>query len=441
MNLPKVLILGGGFAGIECAKVFKNQPVEVLLIDRQNHHLFQPLLYQVASAGLAAPEIAHPIRSIFFKQDNVTVLMDEVTTIDLKERKVVTREREERYDYLVIALGVKTGYFGHTEWEQHARGLKSLDDATAIRRDVLHAFEKAEACDDPAARARLMTVAVIGGGPTGVELAGAFAELARHVLKRDFKNINTSEARIHLIEAQDRLLTMYDPALSDYTKRTLESLGVTVHLGGAVADLREGQIVLHEHTIEAATIVWAAGVEAPPISRTLCVETDRAGRLVVETDLSLPGHPEVFVAGDLASCVDQAGKRVPGLSPAAMQMGRHAAKVILEEIGGKRPASYDVRLQFRYFDKGSMATIGRSHAVAESMGMKFDGFIAWLMWLFIHLFFLVGFRNRLAVLMQWFYAYVRYRHGARIIMGLPSKPADPGPPQTKPPLAATEARD
>lgn len=422
MNLPKVLILGGGFAGIECAKAFKNQPVEVLLIDRQNHHLFQPLLYQVASAGLAAPEIAHPIRSIFFNQENVTVLMDEVVAIDLKERKVVTRGRGERYDYLVIAMGVKTGYFGHAEWEPHARGLKSLDDATAIRRDVLLAFEKAEACDDPAERARLMTVAVIGGGPTGVELAGAFAELARHVLKRDFKNINTGEARIHLIEAQDRLLTMYDPALSDYTKRTLEGMGVTVRLDTAVADLTEGRVVLEDGVIEAANIVWAAGVEAPAITRTLGVETDRAGRLVVETDLSLPGHPEVFVAGDLASCVDQAGKRVPGLCPAAMQMGRHAARVILEEIEGKRPESYDVRPQFRYFDKGSMATIGRSHAVAESQGMKFDGFIAWLMWLFIHLLFLVGFRNRIAVLMQWFYAYVRYRRGARIITGLPSRP-------------------
>ena len=421
MNRKKVLILGGGFAGIECAKTFKNEPVDVLLIDRQNHHLFQPLLYQVASAGLAAPEIAHPIRSIFFRQDNVTVLMDEVTAIDLENRKVLTPDREESYDYLVLALGVKTGYFGHREWERQARGLKSLEDATSIRRDVLFAFEKAEACDDPAERERLMTVVVIGGGPTGVELAGAFAELARHVLRRDFKNINTGEARIHLIEGQDRLLSMYDPALSDYTRTTLEAMGVTIHLGTTVADLREGEVVLDGGILPAANIVWAAGVEAPAITRTLGVETDRAGRLLVDTDLSLPGHPEVFVAGDLASCVDQAGKRVPGLCPAAMQMGRHAARVILEEVKGRRSRDYDVRPQFRYFDKGSMATIGRSHAVAESMGMKFDGFIAWLMWLFIHLLFLVGFRNRIAVLMQWFYAYVRYRRGARIITGLPAR--------------------
>lgn len=422
MKTPRVLILGGGFAGIECAKAFKNKPVEVLLIDRQNHHLFQPLLYQVASAGLAAPEIAHPIRSIFFKQDNVDVLMDEVVRIDLAKRVVVTRGREEPYDYLVMAMGVKTGYFGRGEWERHARGLKSLDDATAIRREVLHAFEKAEACPDPVERERLMTVVVIGGGPTGVELAGAFAELARHVLKRDFKNIDTDEAKIHLIEAQDRLLTMYDGSLSDYTKRTLEDLGVIVRLDSPVSELREGEVVLMDETIRAANIVWAAGVEAPAIARALGVETDRAGRLVVETDLSLPGHPEVFVAGDLASCVDQAGVRVPGLCPAAMQMGRHAAKVILEEVGGKRSKRYDVRPQFRYFDKGSMATIGRSHAVAESRGMKFDGFVAWLMWLFIHLLFLVGFRNRVAVLMQWLYAYVRYRRGARIITGLPIPP-------------------
>lgn len=421
---PRILIIGGGFAGLECAKAFKNQPVDVLLIDRQNHHLFQPLLYQVASAGLAAPEIAHPIRSVFRKQKNVVVLMEEVTGVDLAGKRVLLRGGEEAYDYLVLAMGVKTGYFGHHDWEQHARGLKSLEDATAMRRDVLHAFEKAEACPDPIEREKLMSIVVIGGGPTGVELAGAFAELARHVLRLDFRNINTGEARIFLVEAQDRLLTMYDPALSDYTKRTLEGMGVTVRCGEKVVELKEGEVVLETETLRAANIVWAAGVEAPPLARTLGVETDRAGRIVVETDLSIPGHPEVFVAGDLASCVDQAGVRVPGLSPAAMQMGRHAAKVILGEIAGKRPASYPVRPQFRYFDKGTMATIGRSHAVAESMGMKFTGFVAWLMWLFIHLLFLVGFRNRLAVLMQWFYAYVRYRRGARIIMGF--GPRGPG---------------
>lgn len=418
MTNPKVVILGGGFAGIECAKAFHRKDVDVLLIDRQNHHLFQPLLYQVASAGLAAPEIAHPIRSIFYRQDNVRVLMDEVTGIHPGNRLVETVGEKISYDYLVIAMGVKTGYFGNEHWKPFARGLKSLDDATAMRRDLLLAFEKAEACTDPVERERLMTIAVIGGGPTGVELAGAFAELARHVLQRDFRHINTSEAKIHLIEAAPRLLTMYDEDLSEYTKRSLEEMGVTVRLSSPVKDLRSGEIELEGETIRAANIIWAAGVEAPVVTRDLGVGLDRAGRIIVETDLSLADYPEVFVAGDLAHCVDQAGKVVPGVCPAAMQMGKHVAAVILDEVGGKTSKTYPVRRQFRYFDKGNMATIGRSRAVAESMGMKFDGFTAWLMWLLIHLLFLVGFRNRLAVLMQWFYAYVRYRRGARIITGL-----------------------
>lgn len=418
MKTPKVVILGGGFAGIECAKAFKNKPVEVILIDRQNHHLFQPLLYQVASAGLAAPEIAHPIRSIFNNQDNVTVLMDEVASLELKDKKVVTRRDEIDYDYLVIALGVKTGYFGNHAWEEHGRGLKTLDDATAIRRDILYAFERAEACSDPVEREKWMTIGVIGGGPTGVELAGAFAELDRHVLQRDFKHINTDEARIYLIEAAPRLLTMYDEDLSEYTRGALEKMGVTVKTNCPVKDLKDEEIVLEDETIHAANIVWAAGVETSKLTDIPGVEIDRGGRIMVETDLSLKEYPEVFATGDIAHCIDQAGKRVPGLCPAAMQMGKHAAKVIIDEIEGKNSRNYPVRRQFRYFDKGSMATIGRSSAVAESKGLKFEGFIAWLMWLFIHLMFLVGFRNRLAVLMQWFYAYVRYRRGARIITGL-----------------------
>lgn len=418
MIKPKVVILGGGFAGIECAKQFRNHDVEVLLIDRQNHHLFQPLLYQVASAGLAAPEIAHPIRSIFRNQKNVGVIMDEVRGIDFKKREVHTAGTSYSYDFLVIGLGVQTGYFGHDDWEEHARGLKSLDDATSLRRDVLLAFEKAETSSDPAERARLMNVVVIGGGPTGVELAGAFAELARHVLQRDFRRIDTNKATIQLIEAGPRLLTMYDEDLSAYTKDSLEAMGVAVRLNTMVKELREGEVVLADETISAGTIVWAAGVEAPSLTKQLGVALDPAGRIIVETDLSIPGHREVFVAGDLAHCIDQAGRRVPGLCPAAIQMGQHAAKVILGEIAGRYPRNYPVRPQFRYFDKGNMATIGRSRAVAESQGLKFRGFIAWLMWLFIHLLFLVGFRNRFAVLAQWFYAYVRYRRGARIITGL-----------------------
>ena len=427
MNPPRIVILGGGFAGIECAKEFRNKDVEVILVDRQNHHLFQPLLYQVASAGLAAPEIAHPIRSIFRDQDNVTVLMDEVTGVDLSGKTVFLGDERLSYDYLVLGLGVKTGYFGNDDWKRHARGLKSLDDATAIRRDILLAFEHDEASDDEAEREKLMSIVVVGGGPTGVELAGAFAELARHVLQKDFRHIDTDKARIFLVEAAPRLLTMYDEDLSEYTRESLEKMGVTVLLDSPVKSLEEHRVELEGKTIEAENIVWAAGVEAPAITRNLGIETDKGGRIVVDTDLSVPGHPEVFVAGDLAHCIDQAGKRVPGLCPSATQMGKHAAKVILDELAGKPGRDYPVRRQFRYFDKGSMATIGRSRAVAESMGMKFDGFIAWLMWLFIHLLFLVGFRNRIAVLIQWFYAYVRYRRGARIITGLQWREGSPEP--------------
>ncbi len=272
-----------------------------------------------------------------------------------------------------------------------------------------------------------MSIVVVGGGPTGVELAGAFAELARHVLQKDFRHIDTDKARIFLVEAAPRLLTMYDEDLSEYTRESLEKMGVTVLLDSPVKSLEEHRVELEGKTIEAENIVWAAGVEAPAITRNLGIETDKGGRIVVDTDLSVPGHPEVFVAGDLAHCIDQAGKRVPGLCPSATQMGKHAAKVILDELAGKPGRDYPVRRQFRYFDKGSMATIGRSRAVAESMGMKFDGFIAWLMWLFIHLLFLVGFRNRIAVLIQWFYAYVRYRRGARIITGLQWREGSPEP--------------
>lgn len=423
MDRPRIVILGGGFAGIECAKEFRKKDVEVVIVDRQNHHLFQPLLYQVASAGLAAPEIAHPIRSIFANQENVTVRMAEITGVDL-ERKVVHLDGEEElsYDYVVLAMGVKTGFFGNDQWAEHARGLKTLDDATAIRRDVLYAFEQAESCDDPEERERLMAIGIVGGGPTGVEMAGAFAELARHVLTRDFRHIDTDKAKIYLIEALPRVLHMYDEELSEYTRRSLEEMGVTVIVDSPVKDLQPGKIVLEDRTIEAANIVWSAGVQASKMTADLGVEVDKGGRIHVETDLSIPNHPEAFVAGDLAHCVDQTGCRVPGLCPSAMQMGKHAAKVIIEEIEGKVSDSYPVRRQFRYFDKGSMATIGRSRAVAEAMGMKLDGLVAWLMWLFVHLLFLVGFRNRIAVLMQWFYAYVRYRRGARIITGLEGLP-------------------
>ncbi len=424
MSLPRILIIGAGFAGIECAKTFRDEEVEVLLIDRQNHHLFQPLLYQVASSGLAAPEIAHPVRSIFHNQENVRVFMEEVTSIDLAERCVVTNESRISYDFLVLATGVKTGYFGHPEWAKYSHALKSLDDAITIRREVLLACEKAEISDDPEEQERLLSIVIVGGGPTGVELAGAFAELVRDVIRRDFKRIDTSKAKIYLVEGQNRLLTMYDPTLSDYARQTLEEMGVIIRLSTRVTDLHEGEVILGDGSLRAANIIWAAGVEAPAFIRTLGVDADRAGRLKVSPDLSLPAHPEVFAVGDIANCVDANEKPVPGLAPAAMQMGRHAAKVILYQIAldeGDEKNLPAERPAFRYWDRGSMATIGRSHAIAEIREKKFDGVFAWLTWLFVHLLFLIGFRNRVAVLLQWFYAYLRNRRGARIITGVRRK--------------------
>lgn len=418
--MKHIIVLGAGFGGLECTKkLCESNDVRVTLIDRQNHHLFQPLLYQVASAGLAATEIAHPIRSVFSEAPNVNVLMEEVTTIDIENKRVTTNRSELDYDYLVIGLGVKTGYFGNDHWAEHTIGLKTIDDAKKIRRQFLIALERAEACEDEVLREKLMNIAIVGGGPTGVELAGAFAELAKRVVRRDFHRIDTADTKIHLIEALPRLLTMYDEDLSEYTRKILEEKGVTVHLNSPVKELHEHQLVFEDHTIDAATIIWAAGVEAPAITRTLGTETDRGGRLMVQKDLSLPGHREVFAIGDIAHCIDIAEVRVPGLSPAAMQMGRHVAKVILKEMKGEATSgSYPVRPGFKYFDKGSMATIGRSAAVASAGKLKFTGFIAWIMWLVVHLAFLIGFRNRIAVLLQWFYSYLRYRRGARIITGV-----------------------
>ncbi len=415
-----IVMLGAGFAGLEFCKAMKDVPVRVTLIDRQNYHLFQPLLYQVATAGLAAPEIARAVRAIFTEYPNVTTLMDEVTSVDLRSREVHCKEHTLTYDYLVIGLGVKTGYFGHDEWAKDAPGLKTLDDAMAIRRNVLLAFERAEMCEDPEEKRRLMNIVVVGGGPTGVEMAGSFAELSRRVLKKDFRRTDTAEAHIYLVEAAPRLLGMFDEKLSEYTRRHLEKMGVTVKLNSPVKRVEDDVVEFGDETVRAANVIWAAGIKAPELTSKLGVETDRAGRIKVNQDLSIPGHPEVFVAGDIAACIDAKGRNVPGLCPAAMQMGRHAAKVIANEVEREillQPQPKE-REAFSYFDKGSMATIGRSAAVASSMGLKFTGFIAWLMWLFVHLMFLVGFRNKLAVLLQWFYAYIHYQRGARIITGL-----------------------
>jgi len=416
---PHIVVLGAGFAGLTFAQRFPDKLARITVVDRTNHHLFQPLLYQVATAGLAVPDIAQPVRAILSKKRDVNVLMDEVTGFDLATRSVKLRRGELTYDHLVIALGGRTSYFGHPEWEQFAPGLKSIDDAIRIRRNVLYAFEQAEMTDDPAERQRLMTIVVIGGGPTGVELAGTFAELQRNVLKKDFRRLNLRMARVILIEGSPRILNAYPPALSDKAQAQLESLGVTVWPGLHVKDIRAGEVVLPNETLHAENIIWAAGVAASPLGAQLGAETDRAGRVKVLPDLSLPGHPEVRVLGDMIALTDPKGQVVPGVSPAAMQMGTYVAKSIAREIRTGRVLEPNQRPPFTYFDKGTMATIGRSRAVAKIGRFEFSGFLAWQAWLFIHLVFLVGFRNKISVLLSWTYSYLTFKRGARVIYGFP----------------------
>lgn len=424
----QVVVLGAGFGGLEFCKKFHYPDAQITLVDRTNHHLFQPLLYQVATAGLSAVDIAQPIRSILSNYNNVTVLLDDVLDFKLAEKKVVLEGQTLDYDYLVLALGGCTSYFGHPEWEQFAPGLKTLEDAVRIRSRVLLAFEKAETEARVEEHDRLMTVVVVGGGPTGVEMAGAIAELARHVLKADFRRINPAQARVILIEGAGRVLSNMSPEMSASAKRQLESLGVEVRLNLKVRNISDGRVDLDDgETLHAANIIWAAGVAATPLTKKLGVELDRAGRVKVKPDLSVPGHPEVFAVGDMALVLEANGKPVPGVSPAAMQMAAHVAKIIENDLsfpgGVARP-------DFKYWDKGTMATIGRSAAVAQVGRFEFSGFIAWMAWLVVHLVFLVGFRNKIAVLFQWFYSYITYKRGARIITkGIEHQPAEfqPGP--------------
>lgn len=412
---PRVIIIGGGFGGLTAARALGRAAVEVVLIDRSNHHLFQPLLYQVAMAGLSAPEIATPIRSILRRQENTTVLLGEVTGIDLAARNVTVSGEKTRvfaYDYLIIAAGARTHYFGHDEWKKYALGLKDVDEAVEIRRQVLVAFEAAEFELDPERRRELLTFAIIGGGPTGVELAGALSELARHVLARDFKRIDPSSTRVLLLEAGTRVLPAMDETLS---QRALEDLrfrlGVEVRLRARVTGIDAQGIHLGDETIRASTIIWAAGVRAAPLAEKLGVELDRGGRIIVKEDCSIPGHPEAFAIGDIALFLDASGHALPGVSPVAMQQARFVAEVIQRSLEGQP------RRAFEYFDKGSMATIGRSRAVAQVGRLRLDGFIAWLAWLAVHIWYLIGFRNRVIVMLEWFWAYVLYRRGARLITG------------------------
>ncbi len=422
-NDTHIVVLGAGFGGLEFCERFHWPDTRVTLVDRTNHHLFQPLLYQVATAGLSAPDIAQPIRSILRDQSSVTVLLDSVVDFKLAQKQVILADSTLTYDYLVLALGGCTCYFGHPEWEQFAPGLKSLEDALRIRSQVLLAFEHAETEPAPDKHDRLMTIVVVGGGPTGVELAGAFAELARHVLKADFRRIDASQARVILIEAGPRILAGFPPDLSARGRQQLEALGVEVRTDTKVKNIGDGRVDLENgETIWAANILWAAGVSATPLTKKLGVELDRAGRVKVNPDLSVPGHPEVFAVGDMALVLEADGTPVPGVSPAAMQMAKHVARVIEDELAN---SGHTARPPFKYWDKGTMATIGRSAAVAKIGHFEFSGLLAWLAWLVIHLIFLVGFRNKVAVLFQWFYSYITYKRGARIIVNAAdSAPAD-----------------
>ncbi len=415
---PRVLVLGSGFGGLTFCQALACSKAEITLVDRQNHHLFQPLLYQVATAGLSAPDIAQPIRSILRRQHNLTVRLGDVTGFDLARREVQLEGAVLSYDYLVLALGSVVSFFGRSEWAQFAHGLKSLDDALRIRRQVLLAFERAENGAAAAEREHLTTIVVIGGGPAGVELAGAFAELARRVLPREFRRIDPSQARIILLEAGPRVLPQFSPRLSAKAAAQLARLGVEVRTDSKVENLREGLVELSDgQRIQSSNIIWAAGVGANPLTRKLGVELDRSGRVRVNPDLSLPGHPEVFAIGDLAFVQDAHGRPVPGVSPTAMQMARHVARIVRCEACGKavQPAG---RPAFRYWNKGIMATIGRSAAVAQVGPLRFSGWVAWFAWLAIHLLFLIGFRNKAAVLLQWTYSYFTYKLGSRIVTGL-----------------------
>jgi len=414
---PQILVLGAGFGGLTFCQHFRHPSAQITIVDRTNHHLFQPLLYQVAAAGLSAPDIAQPVRSIL-RRRNIVVLLDNVVDFDLANKRVLLEMTTQTYDYLVLGLGGRTSYFGHPEWEQFAPGLKTLDDALRIRRRVLLAFEKAETTTDAATRERLMTIVIVGGGPTGVELAGSFAELARTVLKCEFRHIDPGRARIILIEASPVVLSHLPQDLAESATRQLKKLGVQVRTSTRVKAIRNSELKLDNgEVIQAENILWAAGVSASPLTKRLGVELDKAGRAKVNPDLSLPGHPEVFAIGDMAFVLQENGKPVPGVSPAAMQMGRHVARIIDVEL--TLGAARAPRPEFKYRDKGTMATIGRSAAVAMIGKLKMSGWFAWLAWLFVHLIFLIGFRNKLFVLMQWTYSYFMYKRSARIITYLP----------------------
>src|SRR5947199_2818418 len=406
---PHVIIIGAGFGGLQAAKKLGRKNVRITVIDRTNYHLFQPLLYQVATAALSPADIAAPVRAILSNCKNVEVILAEVQSVDVEAKKVRTQDQIFDYDYLILATGARHSYFGHKEWEKLAPGLKSLEDAVELRRRILLAFEFAEKTTDETARKAAMNFVIIGGGPTGVEMAGAIAEISRYTLAKDFRHIDPSQARVILIEGGPRLLGPYPEDLSESARKQLIKLGVQVYTNVRVTNITEEGVQMDGEFIPCRVKIWAAGNNASFVGKTVSAPVDRIGRIVVNEDLTIAGHPEVQVIGDLANFSHQTGEPLPGVSPVAMQQGRHAARNILRMIRGDKPRP------FRYFDKGSMATIGRNKAVADLKFFHLSGFPAWLAWLFVHIIFLVGFRNRLLVLIQWAWAYLTFDKGARLI--------------------------
>jgi NADH dehydrogenase len=409
---PRVVIVGAGFGGLSAAKALAGRPFDVTVIDQHNYHLFQPLLYQVATAGLSPSDIAAPIRHVLNSQANANVMLGKVTGVDVAAREVLAEGRRIPYDHLILATGAQHAYFGHGEWAAFAPGLKTIDDATYIRRRILLAFEKAETEPDPHERARLLNFVVVGGGPTGVETAGAIAELANRALAKDFRSIDPRCARIILVEAAPRLLTPFDPSLSEAARLALEQLGVNVRLGAPVTALNAEGVSIGAERIEARTVIWAAGVMASPAGLWLGAEVDRAGRVKVAPDLSVPGHPDIFVIGDTAALNDAKGNPLPGVAPVAKQQGNYVAKLLTARHAGKSVPP------FRYRDFGSLATVGRSRAVVQMAGLKLTGFLAWVLWSVAHIYFLIGFRNRLVVATNWLWNYLTFQRGTRLITGL-----------------------
>jgi NADH dehydrogenase len=418
---PHVVVVGGGFGGLNAARALAGRPVRVTLLDRRNHHLFQPLLYQVATAALNASDIAAPLRAVLRRARNVTVLLARVERVDLAARRLVLDRGEIGYDALILAAGAGQSYFGHDDWEVFAPGLKSLEDALEIRRRVLLAYESAEREADGAEQRALLTFVVVGGGPTGVELAGALAEISRQTIARDFRVIDPTKARVVLVEGGPRVLASFPPSLSGRAQRALERIGVEVRTGSIVTRVTADAVWLGAEQIRARTVLWAAGVAGAPLARTLGVALDRSGRVPVEADLSIPGHPDAFAIGDMSLCRGPSGTPLPGLAPVAIQQGRHAADNVLRRLQGRptRP--------FRYRDRGSMATIGRAAAVATVGGIELSGLVAWLAWLLVHIMFLIGFRNRFLVLFEWAWAYVSWQRGARLITRPWRAPTDENP--------------